>query len=62
MLAFRRAPKSHNTIWGRLCRFRGFFFGWFALKEKSSLGNNFSAKISYKYYGHGGAAKTNSTK
>jgi len=36
--------------------------GPFGFLIYNDLGNNFDAKISYKYYGHEGAAKSNSTK
>jgi FlaG/FlaF family flagellin (archaellin) len=44
------------------CNFAGHKdVGPFGFLIYTDAGNNFSAKISYKYYGHGGA-KTNSTK
>jgi len=45
------------------CNFAGHKdVGPFGRLIYNDLGNNFDAKISYKYYGHEGAAKGNSTK
>lgn len=45
------------------CNFAGHKdVGPFGFLIYVDAGNNFDAKISYKYYGHEGAAKTNSTK
>jgi FlaG/FlaF family flagellin (archaellin) len=45
------------------CNFAGHKdVGPFGFLIYVDAGNNFDAKVSYKYYGHEGAAKTNSTK
>ena len=45
------------------CNFAGHKdVGPFGFLIYTDAGNNFDAKVSYKYYGHEGAAKTNSTK